>query len=186
MHFSAGPQEQQPQSQVYDTGTAHGSPPLLLLLGQVPVLPRLGLGQRQDAPLQQGGLPGQSGLQLDGCQPQLVAVLGVAEAGLCHVGGVTGVALGAGVAAVQGEVEQPEAGEAAVGLQAFGDALQAAHELLACRHMQQWSALELQQSSLNGKRSFTWPCIQHCGVLRSRGHTGCERQHEHTHRCCSG
>lgn len=140
MRFSVGPQQQQPQSQVHHTRTAHGGPPFLLLLGQVPVLPRLGLGQRQDAPLQQGGPLGQSGLQLDGCQPQLVAVLRMTEAGLGYVGGITGVALGAGVAAVQGEVEQPEAGEAAVRLQAFGDALQAAHQLLTCRHMQHWLA----------------------------------------------
>lgn len=100
MRFSTRPQQQQPQSQVHHTRTAHGVPPLLLFPGQLGVVTRLGLGQSQDAPLKKSRtlLPG--GLQLDGCQPQLVAVLGVAEAGFGYMGGIAGVALGAGVAPI--------------------------------------------------------------------------------------
>ena len=100
MRLSTRPQQQQPERQVQHARTAHGVPPLLLRLGQLGVMAGLGLGQSQDAPLKKSCtlLPG--GLQLNGCEPQLVAVLGVAETGLCYMGGITGVALCAGVATV--------------------------------------------------------------------------------------
>ena len=130
VHLRTCPQQQQPQSQVQHTRTAHSCPLCLFCFAHLLAVARVSLCQGQDPPLNEDRTLLQVGLQLDGCQPQLEAVLRVTEAGFCHVGGITGVALGACVAAVEGEIQQPEAGEAAVSFQAFGDALQTGHQLL--------------------------------------------------------